>query len=178
MESKPGNSNMNVSSPPSLVDIVREEEAPFGSAQQGPNPPTTIPIRSSSRLKKGPILTSQSSGSLRDVIEEARDEVPSHSKLEAFACETKYDCQSDIEELASKYCISNPPYMCYLPTKVDHPSNATKDLCVVFKEALEAGLRFPVHSFIPDIIASFKIHPAQFVPNAWLTIICFLVWCK
>lgn len=39
---------MNVSSPPTLVDTGREEEAPFGSAQQGPNPPTTIPIRSSS----------------------------------------------------------------------------------------------------------------------------------
>lgn len=114
MESKLGNSNESVSSPPAFVDIVREEEGPSGSAQQGPKPSTTIPVKLFSyRLKKGPVFSSQTSSSLRDVMKKAHDEVSSHSKF-AFICEIKHDCQSDIDELVNKYCIPDLPYMCVI----------------------------------------------------------------
>lgn len=114
---------------------------------------------------------------MRDVVEETRDEVSSHSQYEAFLFTSRFTRQCEIDEIANKFCIPDPPFLCYLPSKTDRAYNATQDLCV-FRDVLKGGLRFPLHPFIPEILGSYKIHPTQIHPNGWHLITCFMVRCK
>ncbi len=47
----------------------------------------------------------------------------------------------------------------------------------VYRETLWAGLRFPVHEFVSDLLAEYQLVPAQLAPNSWRTIIGFLSLC-
>ena len=174
MEEDLGKSIDSIFSPINVVDIVNVEVTST-SAQQGPTSLTHRPHRALRRRQN--ILEVQSSGSIREVIEETITEAPSLTMYEAYNYPTKFKTQSEIDDLASKYCIPTNQFVCYLPSNAARACNGCQDLCV-FKDALDAGLRFPLHPFIPDLLSSFKIHPAQIQPNGWKTIICFMVQCK
>ncbi|KAL8124561.1 hypothetical protein AgCh_012279 [Apium graveolens] len=45
------------------------------------------------------------------------------------------------------------------------------------RDALDAGLRFPLHPFFPHLLADLQINPCQLPPNAWRNILCFMVCC-
>ncbi len=47
----------------------------------------------------------------------------------------------------------------------------------VYSEALWAGLRFPLHGFVNELLGEYQLVPAQLAPNAWRTIIGFLSLC-
>ena len=47
-----------------------------------------------------------------------------------------------------------------------------------YRDALLGGLRFPVHPFIPKLLADIQISPCQLVPNGWRLVHCFLVQCS
>ena len=51
------------------------------------------------------------------------------------------------------------------------------DALFVYKDALLAGLRFPVHNFIPTLLADVQVSPCQLAPNAWRILNCFIVRC-
>lgn len=157
MDQDPGKSTESVVSPVNIVDDVNIEVS-SGPAQQGPNPPINKASRSLERRRI--ILEAQSPGSVRDVVEETETEAPSLTKYEAYNYPTKFKAQCDIDELASKYCIPTDQFICYLPTNADRTCNASKDLCV-FKETLDARVRFPLHPFITELLRSFSIHPSQ-----------------
>ncbi|GFZ10873.1 hypothetical protein Acr_22g0002710 [Actinidia rufa] len=44
-----------------------------------------------------------------------------------------------------------------------------------YEAAFLAGLRFPIHPTIREILIHYKICPAQLSPNAWRSVICLLV---
>ncbi|CAH9139831.1 unnamed protein product [Cuscuta epithymum] len=45
-------------------------------------------------------------------------------------------------------------------------------------DSVEAGLRFPLHSFYVEFFHCFQVAPAQFMPNSYRFISAFLVRCK
>ncbi len=47
----------------------------------------------------------------------------------------------------------------------------------VYRETLWAGLRFPAHEFVSNLLAEYQLVPAQLAPNSWRTIIGFLSLC-
>ncbi len=47
----------------------------------------------------------------------------------------------------------------------------------VYREALWAGLRFPLHGFLNELLTEYQLVPAQLAPNAWRTIVGFLSLC-
>ncbi len=47
----------------------------------------------------------------------------------------------------------------------------------VYLETLWAGLRFPLHEFVNELLVTYQLVPAQLAPNAWRTIIGFLSLC-
>lgn len=57
------------------------------------------------------------------MVEETRDEFSSLSIYEAFTCYTKFNIQSEIDDIVNRYSISDH-YMCYLPTKSAGACNA------------------------------------------------------
>ncbi len=47
----------------------------------------------------------------------------------------------------------------------------------VYREALWAGLRFPLNGFLNELLTEYQLVPAQLAPNAWRTIVGFLSLC-
>ena len=102
MENDPGKSSDSISSPIDIVDIVNIEVTST-SAQQGPTSVTHRPRKALRRRQN--ILAVQSSGSICEVMEETITEAPSLTMYEAYNYPTKFKTQSEINDLASKYCI-------------------------------------------------------------------------
>ncbi len=48
----------------------------------------------------------------------------------------------------------------------DRVSNPPKGRIGVYREALWAGLRFPLHGFLNELLAEYQLVPAQLAPNA------------
>lgn len=76
-----------------------------------------------------------------------------HSKYEAFSFTSRFDFQSEINEIANKFCMPDAQFIFYLPSKVDHSCNTTRDLRI-FRDTLDGGLRFSLHPFIPELLCS------------------------
>ncbi len=47
----------------------------------------------------------------------------------------------------------------------------------VYLESLWAGLRFPLHGFVNELLTEYQLVSAQLAPNAWRTVIGFLSLC-
>jgi hypothetical protein len=47
----------------------------------------------------------------------------------------------------------------------------------VYADALEAGLRFPLHPFFSDALFHFGLAPSQITPNGWRVQVGFVVLC-
>ena len=58
--------------------------------------------------------------------------------------------------------------------RVDYPPSGYLG---VYKEALKANLRFPLHSFIVKLLNVYLLSSAQIMPNSWRFIIGFLSLC-
>lgn len=65
------------------------EEVASRSTQQGLKP--TVKTSRKIYRKKKSVLGAQTSGSIRDIVEETRDEVPSNSKCESFNYSARFN---------------------------------------------------------------------------------------
>ncbi len=64
------------------------------------------------------------------------------------------------------------------PAKLgDRVTNPPVGRIGVYLEALWAGLRFPFHGFVNELLTEYQLVPAQLAPNAWRTIVGFLSLC-
>jgi hypothetical protein len=114
--------------------------------------------------------------SLIDMLNERGDEYPSQSDLDAYDCCSIYHDSEEVEKFNKLYKIKSP-YKLVLAGPGDRPCHWKPNLLCVFREALVAGLRFPFHDFIPQLLADVQINPCQLPPNAWRIILCFMVLC-
>ena len=49
---------------------------------------------------------------------------------------------------------------------------------VVYRAALDYGLRFPLHPVVKDILNRYELAPAQIVPTSWHNICSFVATCE
>ena len=66
-------------------------------------------------------------------------------------------------------------YRVIVPSPTDTVDNPPPGCVAVYLEALELGLRFPLPKIIMDILRTYDISIAQLVPNAWASILSFVV---
>jgi hypothetical protein len=57
------------------------------------------------------------------------------------------------------------------------PPKGSNALCI-YSDALEAGLRFPLHDFYLKLLRHYRLAPSQLVPNAWKYMAAFVLRCK
>ncbi|XBI07734.1 hypothetical protein VPH35_135589 [Triticum aestivum] len=85
--------------------------------------------------------------------------------------------QHDVDAVCDKYGVPKDRYTA-LPAGDLRASSPPPPGCVcVYAEAMEAGMRVPLHGFFCDVLAHFGIAPTQLAPNGWRILAGFLVLC-
>jgi hypothetical protein len=57
------------------------------------------------------------------------------------------------------------------------PPQGSNALCI-YSDAVDAGLRFPLHDFYLKLLRHYRLAPTQLVPNAWKYMAAFVLRCK
>ncbi|RWW75014.1 hypothetical protein BHE74_00016996 [Ensete ventricosum] len=93
-----------------------------------------------------------------------------------------HDIASVISEEALKSikeCYSIPEgYVLRAPSPEQRPYQPQPSEISISVDALEAGLRFPLHSTIVKCLRWWRISPSQMAPNSWRYLIAFLGECQ
>jgi len=57
------------------------------------------------------------------------------------------------------------------------PPVGSNKICV-YSDALDAGLRFPLHDFYVKVLRHYKLAPSQLAPNSWSYLAAFVLLCQ
>ncbi|KAK1382001.1 hypothetical protein POM88_019736 [Heracleum sosnowskyi] len=125
--------------------------------------------------KRGIIIRSPTM-SLQDMILERSDEYPSVSDLDSFNHSNRFHDADKIADYKNMYRIRSP-YRLVPAGPGDRSCHWRPDALCVYRGTLVAGVQFPFHPFIPQLLADVGINPYQLPPNAWRLIMCFIVLC-
>ncbi|RWV78715.1 hypothetical protein GW17_00060268 [Ensete ventricosum] len=68
-------------------------------------------------------------------------------------------------------------YELHVPLPGEHPYNAFPSGFSLSTDALETGLRFPLHPVIEACLEGWQISPSQMAPNSWRYLVAFLWEC-
>ncbi|CAH9077898.1 unnamed protein product [Cuscuta epithymum] len=71
-----------------------------------------------------------------------------------------------------------PPPFVWSVRGAEHVMRRRLGMIMLHLDSVEAGLRFPLHSFYVEFFHCFQVAPAQFMPNSYRFISAFLVHCK
>ncbi|GFZ03787.1 hypothetical protein Acr_16g0004110 [Actinidia rufa] len=82
--------------------------------------------------------------------------------------------QAELDKLRSTYSFPSGIRL-RIPGDGETILSARQGEVAFYEAAFLAGLRFPVHPTIREILVHYKICPAQLSPNAWRSVICSLV---
>nr|XP_017227649.1 PREDICTED: uncharacterized protein LOC108203324 [Daucus carota subsp. sativus] len=130
----------------------------------------------SSKSKRGtPIIINSSCSSLLDLINIMRDEYPSLAELGFYGYAA--DCSPSLAKAYHRLLNYPKAYSLVRAEPGDRTCHWDPQHLFVYKHALLAGLRFPLHPFIPKLLADVGLNPCQLTPNAWRIIHCFMVQC-
>ena len=69
-------------------------------------------------------------------------------------------------------------YQFVIPGPNDTIMDAPENMIGVYKDALDHGLRFPMHPFAKAVLKAYKIGVSQLMPTAWLNINTFIAVCE
>ncbi|KAL6653150.1 hypothetical protein ACP70R_012075 [Stipagrostis hirtigluma subsp. patula] len=82
----------------------------------------------------------------------------------------------DLHALCAKYGVPKE-YTPLLAGAAPASTDSSGALCV-YAAALEAGLRFPLHSFYVKLLRHYGLSPAQLAPNSWTYMAAFVLLCE
>ncbi|GFY96575.1 hypothetical protein Acr_11g0008810 [Actinidia rufa] len=82
--------------------------------------------------------------------------------------------QAELDKLGSTYSFPSGVRL-RIPGDGETILSARQGEVAFYEAAFLAGLRFPIHPTIREILVHYKICPAQLSPNAWRSVICSLV---
>ncbi|GFY80953.1 hypothetical protein Acr_01g0007620 [Actinidia rufa] len=82
--------------------------------------------------------------------------------------------EADLDNLGTTYSFP-PGVRLRIPGDGETILSARQGEVAFYEAAFLAGLRFPIHPTIRDILIHYQICPAQLSPNAWRSVICSLV---
>ncbi|XBH97858.1 uncharacterized protein LOC119341004 [Triticum dicoccoides] len=85
--------------------------------------------------------------------------------------------QHDVDAVCDKYGVPRDRYTARPAGDLRASSPPPPGCVCVYAEALEAGMRVPLHGFFCDVLAHFGIAPTQLAPNGWRILAGFLVLC-
>ncbi|KAI4976775.1 hypothetical protein ZWY2020_050382 [Hordeum vulgare] len=85
--------------------------------------------------------------------------------------------QHDVDAVCEKYGVPKDRYPARPAGDLRASSPPPAGCVCVYADALEAGMRFPLHGFFCDVLAHFGIAPTQLAPNGWRIMAGFLVLC-
>ncbi|XP_059636127.1 uncharacterized protein LOC132278350 [Cornus florida] len=84
----------------------------------------------------------------------------------------------NLQSCRVKYSIPSSIRL-HKPKPEDRCSSIRLGEVCFFQSTFAAGLRFPIHPFVEEILSHLKIAPSQIAPNSWRIIIgCLIVWGK
>ncbi|RZS13972.1 hypothetical protein BHM03_00045613 [Ensete ventricosum] len=69
-------------------------------------------------------------------------------------------------------------YGLHVPHPGQHPYSSDAPGMCISVDALEAGLRFPLHPLIEECLRWWRISPSQVAPNSWRYLVVFLGECR
>ena len=75
-----------------------------------------------------------------------------------------------------KYNISDEFHL-WLLRAVERVQNCPPGTLAIYEEDLAAGLRFPFHDLVVQVLNRYRIIPAQLAPNSFRLIVGFVVLC-
>ncbi|RRT38072.1 hypothetical protein B296_00022650 [Ensete ventricosum] len=85
--------------------------------------------------------------------------------------------EGSLAVIRGQYNISTE-YGLHVPRPEQRPySSDTPDMCISV-DALEVGLRFPLHPLIKECLRWWRISPSQIAPNSWRYLVVFLGECR
>ncbi|CAN6179133.1 unnamed protein product [Urochloa humidicola] len=98
----------------------------------------------------------------------------SRTVAERFA--SSFRTQDSIDSLCRKYGVPEQ-FTAILPAAGHHRacSPPPPGAICVYAQALEAGMRIPLHGFFCEVLAHFGVAPSQVVPNGWRVMAGFVV---
>ncbi|KAM3207995.1 hypothetical protein ACQJBY_062966 [Aegilops geniculata] len=85
--------------------------------------------------------------------------------------------QHDVDAVCDKNGVPKDRYTARPASDLRASSPPPPGCVCVYAEALEAGMRVPLHGFFCDVLAHFGIAPTQLAPNGWRILAGFLVLC-
>ncbi|GFY86563.1 hypothetical protein Acr_05g0002020 [Actinidia rufa] len=100
----------------------------------------------------------------------------SSSKMDTSSLtkESNVMSQADLDNLGTTYSFPQGVRL-RIPGDGETILSARQGEVAFYEAAFLAGLRFPIHPTIRDILIHYQICPAQLSPNAWRSVICSLV---
>lgn len=114
--------------------------------------------------------------SLLDLLSTMSEAFPNSSELDSFLNACKLN-NREVEMIRNTYSFPDGIQV-LMPELGDRTCNWHPERLCVYKDALGAGLRFPVHPFIIRLLAELQIHPCQLYPNSWRLLIIFILRCR
>ena len=145
------------------------------------NVPKKVEDRQAAKLamirKKGkPISIHSSYSSLSDMLISRGEEFPSLVDLDSYCHHSNFRDTKLLREYIDYFKIP-PEYILKFVEPGERTCHWDPSHLYVYRDTLLAGLRFPIHPFIPVLFADVRINPCQVGPNGWRLILCFLVLC-
>ncbi|RWW60843.1 hypothetical protein BHE74_00032132 [Ensete ventricosum] len=147
----------------------------FSSAPSSPvPPPRTEECRPSGSSRDQSNPCSSSSGVM------TRADVKALQALEVIKSCHDFDSTVSLESLAMVQKCFNIPneYVLHASGLGQRPYHPCPEGFSISIDALEAGLRFPLHPVIEECLGWWRISPSQVAPNSWRYLITFLGECK
>lgn len=82
----------------------------------------------------------------------------------------------DLGRIRRKYGVP-PEIVLTLPRPEHRVSQRLEDGVFFYEDSLKAGLRFPLHPLVKEIMRFYNICPTMVAPNSWRSIIGFISMC-
>ncbi|CAD6207256.1 unnamed protein product [Miscanthus lutarioriparius] len=106
--------------------------------------------------------------------------ISSFSWPEVERTPSRLTSQTALQALCEKYQVPAD----YIPINLDShwvacrpPPEGSNAICV-YADALEAGMRIPLHEFYVAILGHYGLAPSQLAPDAWRYMAAFVLLCK
>uniref|UniRef100_A0ACD5YPF7 Uncharacterized protein n=1 Tax=Avena sativa TaxID=4498 RepID=A0ACD5YPF7_AVESA len=112
------------------------------------------------------------SGSLDDILDEPTrdDDVPAMPERVT----SRLRSRKTLRDICKRYRIPND-FAPVLAGDLSSCSPPPPGSVCVYVDALEAGMRLPLHPFYGEVFSHFGIAPGQLVPNTWRALVGFVV---
>ncbi|KAK1357003.1 hypothetical protein POM88_050259 [Heracleum sosnowskyi] len=143
-------------------------------------PSSTLAQKMAARAKKGnnlscvPVVIDEPLPTLFELVNQMGDAFPNNAEFDSF----KFPSTPGKVDVKRRKKYSFPKDLkIVVPDPGDRTCNWNPERLFVYRDAIAAGLRFPLHPFVVRLLAELRINPCQLYPNSWKFIFIFMARC-